>query len=72
MVYSYLHFTGDISALNFPCVSNVFYIVQGNMSTANLELNKHPQESEQVMTAKYIMALFYITGFKERYLLSSI
>lgn len=32
MVYSYLHFTGDISALNFPYVSNVFYIVQGDNS----------------------------------------
>lgn len=36
---------------------------------AKLQLNKHPQIREQVMTAKYKMALMYTTGFKGRYLL---
>lgn len=40
------------------------------MSVANREPNKHSQICEQVMKAKYTVALMYTTGFKGRYLLS--
>lgn len=40
------------------------------MSVANQEPNKHSQICEQVMKAKYAVALMYTTGFKGRYLLS--